>query len=197
MPKMFYQGHASFRITNDRGKTLFIDPYAGVGYQTPADLVLITHEHYDHNDVSKLTISDRTIFIRAKDSILADGGYASFEYHGFRIRAVPAYNSHHDKNECVGFLIEVDGKRIYHAGDTGLIQEMSDLAALSIDYALLPIDGYYTMTPEDAAKAGEIIKPKRLIPMHMSSSLDFDMAQAMKVHSDRAILMRVNESLEL
>lgn len=47
MSKLFYQGHSSFRITTDEGKVIFIDPFAGVGYQTPADLVLITHEHYD------------------------------------------------------------------------------------------------------------------------------------------------------
>ena len=117
MAKLFYQGHASFRLTTSEGKVVFIDPFCGLGYKTPADLVLITHEHYDHNNTELITFNPGGYIIRAKDA-LTNGVYHSFESKGLKIKAVPAYNSHHDKAECVGYLIEVDGVKIYHAGDT-------------------------------------------------------------------------------
>ncbi len=196
MATLFYQGHASFRITSEEGRVLFIDPYAGVGYQTPADLCLVTHEHYDHNAVEKIVRKSQTVFIRVAQAL--DGGiYRSFDYFGYHIEAVPAYNSHHKREETVGYLITVDGITLYHAGDTDLIPEMAALKEKKIDYALLPIDGFYTMGPEDAAKAADIIGCRHLIPMHMHVGTDFDIAQAMKVHSDKAILVRVNQKLEL
>lgn len=196
MPKLFYQGHSSFRITTDEGVVIFIDPYAGVGYQTPADIVLITHEHYDHNDIAKVTLTPRTIVIRAKDA-LTNGVYRSFIEKNVKITAVPAYNSHHSKDECVGYLLSFDGITLYHAGDTDLIPEMNGLRKEKIDYALLPIDGYYTMTPEAATEAANLIAPKHMIPMHMKPGLLWDMKQAMKVHAPMAMLMRPNDNIDL
>ncbi len=196
MATLFYQAHASWRLTSSEGRVLFIDPYRGDGYLTPADIVLVTHEHYDHNAIEKIVRKKQTIFIHAKQAL--DGGiYRSFDYFGFHIEAVPAYNSHHKKEETVGYLITVDGITIYHAGDTDLIPEMANLKEKHIDYALLPIDGFYTMGPEDAAKAAEIMDCKHLIPMHMHVGRDFDMEQAMKIHSNRAMLVRLNESVLL
>lgn len=196
MPKLFYQGHSSFRITTDEGVVIFIDPYAGVGYQTPADIVLITHEHYDHNDIAKVTLTPRTIVIRAKDA-LTNGVYHSFIEKNVKITAVPAYNSHHPKDECVGYLLSFDGITLYHAGDTDPIPEMKELRKEKIDYALLPIDGYYTMTPEAATEAANLIAPKHMIPMHMKPGLLWDMKQAMKVHAPMAMLMRPNDNIDL
>lgn len=196
MAKLFYQGHASFRITTDEGVVIFIDPYAGVGYQTPADIVLITHEHYDHNDIGKVTLTPRTIVIRAKDA-LTNGVYHSFVEKNVKITAVPAYNSHHPKSECVGYLLSFDGITIYHAGDTDFIPEMCDLRKENIDYALLPIDGYYTMSPEAATEVANVIMPKHMIPMHMKPGLLWDMKQAMKVHAPMAMLMRPNDNIDL
>jgi L-ascorbate metabolism protein UlaG (beta-lactamase superfamily) len=196
MAKLFYQGHSSFRITTDEGKVIFIDPFAGVGYQTPADLVLITHEHYDHNDIAKITMKPSTIVIRAKDA-LSEGSYHEFDEYGVHIQAVPAYNSHHKKSECVGYVLDFDGIRLYHAGDTDFIPEMNDLTALKIDYALLPIDGFYTMTPEDATKAALAIKPKHLIPMHMKPGMLWDYHQAMRITAPMAMLMKPNDNIDL
>ncbi len=196
MPKLFYQGHASVRITTDEGKNIFIDPYAGEGYKTPADLVLITHEHYDHNAIHLINMTPRTIVIRAKDALI-DGVYRDFEYYGIKIQAVPAYNSHHKKEECVGYLLTVNGVKIYHAGDTDYIKEMDDLVNENIDYALLPIDGFYTMSPEDASKASVNMKAKHLIPIHMHPGLDFDIKQDMKVTSPVAMLVRPNDLITL
>lgn len=196
MAKLFYQGHASFRITTDEGKVIFIDPYAGLGYKTPADLVLITHEHYDHNDIAKVIQNPGCVVIRAKDALYG-GVYRTFVEHGIEIKAVPAYNSHHDKSECVGYLLRFDGICLYHAGDTDFIPEMRDLKEEHIDYALLPIDGFYTMTPEAATEAVIAIAPKHMIPMHMKPGLLWDYKQAMKVTAPMAMLMRPNDEIVL
>lgn len=196
MAKLFYQGHASFRLTTNEGKVVFIDPFSGLGYKTPADLVLITHEHYDHNETSLITFNPGGYVIRAKDA-LTNGVYHSFESKGLKIKAVPAYNSHHNKAECVGYVIEVDGVKIYHAGDTDFIPEMEDLKNENIDYALLPIDGTYTMTPQEATKAAIAINPKHMIPMHMKPGMTWDYRQAMMVTAPMAMLMKPNDEIEL
>jgi L-ascorbate metabolism protein UlaG (beta-lactamase superfamily) len=196
MAKLFYQGHSSFRITTDEGKVIFIDPYAGVGYQTPADLVLITHEHYDHNAITLITRKPGTIVIRSKDALYG-GVYRQFDECGVHIQAVPAYNAHHKKEECVGYVLSFDGVTLYHAGDTDFIPEMADLTKLHIDYALLPIDGFYTMSPEDASKAAIEIAPKHMIPMHMKPGMLWDYHQAMKVTAPMAMLMKPNDNIDL
>lgn len=196
MPKLFYQGHASVRITTDEGKNIFIDPYAGEGYKTPADLVLITHEHYDHNAIHLITMTPRTVVIRSADA-LKDGIYYEFDQCGVHVKAVPAYNSHHNKNECVGYILTVDGVKIYHAGDTDFIPEMKELSEEKIDYALLPIDGFYTMTPLDASKAAIVMNTKHMIPIHMHPGMNFDMTQCMKVTAPMAMLVRPNDLIEL
>lgn len=196
MAKLFYQGHSSFRITTDEGKVVFIDPYAGVGYQTPADLVLITHEHYDHNAITLITRKPGTIVIRSKDALYG-GIYREFDECGVHIQAVPAYNAHHQKEECVGYVLSFDGVTLYHAGDTDFIPEMKDLASLHIDYALLPIDGTYTMSPEEATKAAIEISPKHMIPMHMKPGMLWDYHQAMKITAPMAMLMKPNDNIDL
>ena len=108
MAKLLYQGHSSFRLTTAAGKVIDIDPFAGEGYKPLADLIVITHEHYDHNDVSKVPTTPRTIIIRSADA-LNGGVYRNFDYCGCHIQAVPAYNEHHDRSQCVGYLIDVDG----------------------------------------------------------------------------------------
>lgn len=196
MAKLFYQGHSSFRITTNEGVVIFIDPFAGVGYQTPADLVLITHEHYDHNDISKITMKPSTIVIRSRDA-LQGGVYRPFDEDGVQIQSVPAYNAHHDRRECVGYVLSFDGLKLYHAGDTDFIPEMKELTALHLDYALLPIDGFYTMTPEAASEAAEVIQPKHMIPIHMKPGMLWDYHQAMKVTAKMAMLMKPNDNIDL
>jgi L-ascorbate metabolism protein UlaG (beta-lactamase superfamily) len=83
---------------------------------------------------------------------------------GVEIRAVPGYNSFHPRGFNIGFLFALEGKRIYHAGDTGQVPEMAELGA--VDIALIPIGGTYTMDEPQAAEAVRAIKPKTVIPMH-------------------------------
>jgi L-ascorbate metabolism protein UlaG (beta-lactamase superfamily) len=196
MPKLFYQGHSSIRLTSDEGVVVFIDPFAGLGYKTPADLVLITHEHSDHNAIDLITMKDRTIVIRARDA-LQNGVYQSFDEYGINVQAVPAYNKNHKKEECVGYLLTIDGVKIYHAGDTDFIPEMNDLRKEKIDYAMLPIDGVYNMGPEEATRAAIAINPKHFIPIHMKLGMTWDYHQAMKVTAPMAMLVKPNDQIEL
>jgi len=196
MPKLFYQGHASFRIETDGGRVIFIDPFAGLGYKTPADMILVTHEHYDHNDVSKVIQKTGCVCIRAKDALFG-GAYRTFKEHGVYVKAFPAYNSHHPQGTGVGYLLRFDGTCLYHAGDTDFIPEMNDLAKEEIDYALLPIDGFYTMSPQDATQAALAINPKHMIPMHMKPGALWDYHQAMMVTAPMAMLMKPNDLIEL
>ena len=120
MAKLLYQGHASLRITTSKGKIIYIDPYAGEGYDKPADMVLITHEHYDHNGIHLIHLKDTTVVIRSKDA-LQNGIYYDFDYYGVHVQATPACNKNHDIHECVGYLLEVDGVKISVAGDTDYV----------------------------------------------------------------------------
>ena len=196
MAKLLYQGHASLRITSSSGKVLYVDPYAGEGYDVPADLVLITHEHADHNAIHIVPVGHRTIVVHSKDAF-SDGIYRDFDYFGFKVRATPAGNAKHDPRECVGYLITVDGVTIYVAGDTDYMPFMDRLTHNNIDYAFLPIDGIYNMGPEEASRVAEIIKPKHLIPYHMKPGALFDMRQDMRVSYAGAMLVKPGDEIRL
>jgi len=179
--KLDWLGHSSFKITNKR--VIYIDPY-NIQADEKADIILITHSHYDHcsiEDIKEL-VKDRTIVIIPPDCQSKLSGIQGINVHlakpgkkieafGIIVEAVPAYNinkNFHEKaNEWVGYIINTDGKRIYHAGDTDFIPEMKEIK--EIDVALLPVGGTYTMDAAEAAKAANTIKPKVAVPMHYGS----------------------------
>ena len=173
-------GHATFRLSGD-GRKVYIDPYQ-VEDPDDADLVLLTHEHFDHcspEDAEK--VSRPSTVIAGPEScrpkvasigaeFVAVGQSGVYEAAGVRFSTVPAYNigkDFHPKNAGgVGYIVEIGGERIYHAGDTDRIPEMAGLEA---DVALLPVGGTYTMTAAEAAEAFKSMKAARAVPMHYGS----------------------------
>lgn len=177
MTHIEWLGHASFRITGE-GKTIYIDPWKLGAKAPPADLILISHSHYDHlspEDVAKIS-NPATRIICTRDSAEKLKGQKvrivapdeTVHIGSIVIRTTRAYNSkkqfHPKENDWVGFMIVLGGEVIYYAGDTDLIPEMEALG--KVDVALLPVGGTYTMTPEEAAEAVRTIKPVRAIPYH-------------------------------
>ncbi len=172
--KISWLGHASFRIDGSKA-TVYIDPWK-LKSAKPADVVCITHSHFDHlseEDVAKIA-KDSTIVVGPSD---CKGGFGkafkaitpgqSVTVGDITIEAVPAYNTdkdfHPKRNNWVGYVVTVDGVRIYHTGDTDIIPEMADIKA---DVALMPVGGTYTMTVQQAAEAVNAINPKVAVPMH-------------------------------
>ncbi|MDR1782432.1 MAG: MBL fold metallo-hydrolase [Bacilli bacterium] len=166
MAKFLYQGHGSYRFITNNNKVVYVDPFAGKGYNLPADLVLITHQHHDHNQIKLINQKPDTIII-SNNNALINNEYQHFDLNDIKITALPAYNSHHNKNECVGYLLEFDNLKIYCSGDTGLIDEMNNLHDLNIDYAILNSDNMYTIPFNDAKEATARINAKHNIPIHL------------------------------
>jgi len=171
-----WYGHASFRI-DDAGKHIYIDPWKMPEGAPKADVILVTHGHYDHysaDDVARLS-GPRTKLVGPPDVAREAGGGAvglkpgqTTEVAGLRIAAVPAYNTdkkfHPKGNAWVGFVVTLsDGTTVYHAGDTDAIPDMKKL---KVDVALLPVSGTYVMTAAEAAKAANGFGPQVVIPMH-------------------------------
>jgi len=172
--KIHWLGHDSFRLEGE--VTVYIDPWKLPPNSPKADIILITHDHYDHcspEDVAKIQKADTVIVTipaaarKLKGEVKTVKPGDKITVKGIEIEAVPAYNTDkpfHPKGAGhVGFIVTLGGKRIYHAGDTDFIPEMK---GLKVDIALLPVSGTYVMTAEEAAKAAEAIKPEVAIPMH-------------------------------
>jgi L-ascorbate metabolism protein UlaG (beta-lactamase superfamily) len=174
LSKIHWLGHATTRI--DASKVIYIDPWKLKDNAKKADIILITHDHFDHcvpSDVKKIQKADTTI-VTVKDcagklsgdvKIVKPGDKLNVK--GIDIETVPAYNVNKDFHPkakgWVGFIVTIDGVKIYQAGDTDMTEEMKQL---KVDIALLPVGGTYTMTAGEAATAANIFKPKVVIPMH-------------------------------
>jgi L-ascorbate metabolism protein UlaG (beta-lactamase superfamily) len=169
-------GHDTFKIMGE--KVIYTDPFK-IKKQDTADIILITHEHYDHcspEDVLKIS-GPQTVVVAPADCAAKLKGTVKvvksgdvIEVSGIRIEAVPSYNTNkqfHTKDRgWVGYIFTLSGQRVYIAGDTDYIPEMKTFRA---DIALLPVSGTYVMTAEEAAQAALAIKPNIAIPMHYGS----------------------------
>ncbi len=171
--KIVWLGHDGFRI--DARKTVYIDPYQ-ISDGPRADLILITHEHFDHcspDDVAKIQHSGSVIITEKDSAAMLSGDVRvinvgeTISVDDITVEAVPAYNTNkdfHPKSKgWLGFIVEIDGVKVYHAGDTDFIPEMKDF---NTDIALLPVSGTYVMTAKEAVEAALAINPKVAVPMH-------------------------------
>lgn len=166
-------GHDGFYVAGS--KVVYFDPFQISG-GPKADLIFITHEHFDHcspEDVAKIT-KDDTVIITEPDSAKKLSGNVkvlkpgeSTEVTGVKVQALPSYNVdkdfHPQANNWLGFIVELDGVKIYHTGDADLIPEMQ---GLEVDIALIPVSGTYVMDADQGVEAARTIKPKIAVPMH-------------------------------
>lgn len=177
-------GHSGFRIGVGNA-SIYIDPYRVPPGSPPADLVLITHQHYDHfsvQDLERLRKDDTRVLAppavaeRLEGDVhsLRAGEVLETDVYGVDVRALPAYNTSKRDGEgrpfhprdagCLGYELNVRGERLYHAGDTDVIPEMDWVAGA--DVALLPVSGVHVMTALEAAEAARRIQPTVAVPMH-------------------------------
>jgi len=187
-------GHDSFLI-QAKGKNIYIDPYKITKKDLPsADIIITTHEHFDHCNAEAIErISDeKTILIgpkitldilngiSKKKGVIELNPYDEKEIDGIKISAIPAYNTHrfrdpktktpfHPKESGhIGPILDIDGVKIYHAGDTDKISEMENLKP---HIALIPVSGTYVMDVSEAVEAAKVISAKITIPMHVGRGI--------------------------
>ncbi|MBI2173175.1 MAG: MBL fold metallo-hydrolase [Candidatus Aenigmarchaeota archaeon] len=178
---VIWLGHATFEIF-DRNTVIYTDPYVLPQQPDRADFILVSHDHYDHCDPSKIaslqTDETRIITTHAciqkgltgRTNTLAPGEFFEYMDDGLTVEAIQAYNlekDYHPNGSGIGFVFTFNGRKFYFAGDTDNIPEMAELK--DIYMAFLPIGGTYTMNVEEAAEAAKAIKPKIVVPMHYNS----------------------------
>ena len=166
MPKLLFQGHGSYRLTADDGRIIYVDPYKGKGYDVKADIILVTHQHKDHNQTERCAQKPGCRIITNAEA-LAGGRHNCFDVDGIKIEAVEASNKIHDPKQCVGYIITLDSVKIYASGDTSKTKQMESLAEFAIDYALFPGDGIFNMNPDEAAECAKLIGAKNNILIHL------------------------------
>jgi len=196
MAKLLFQGHGSFRLTSAAGQIVYIDPFAGEGYDIPADLILVSHQHGDHNQV-ELCVQKPHCCVITNTEALADGVHQSFEVDGIGILAVQAYNQNHSVNECVGFIVTVDGVKIYFSADTSTTDDMAGFAAMKLDYAILCGDGVYNMDMAEAAECAKLIGAKHNILVHTTPGVLYDADKTAAWDAPNKLIVAAGEEIQL
>lgn len=177
-------GHSTIKF-NKQGKIIYIDPFKIENNMNDADIIFITHSHYDHfsvEDINKVK-KDDSIIIATEDlytnilklgfsmaNILMVKPCNQYQIEGIKFLTIPAYNIekkfHPKENDWVGYIIELEGVKYYIAGDTDVTEENLNV---SCDVAFVPVGGTYTMNYEEAAGLINKIKPKLAVPIHYGS----------------------------
>jgi len=176
--------HACIKIVTSKQKVIYFDPYQV--QEDKADYIFVTHEHYDHCSVAdiKKIVKAETVIITVpdcqskvaglpiKDVKLVNPG-DKLNIDDLEVQVVPAYNTnkhfHPKEQDWVGFVVKVDGKLVYHTGDSDNIPEMKKLTGL--DVIFVPVSGTYVMDPTEAAEIINILKPKTAVPIHYGAGV--------------------------
>jgi L-ascorbate metabolism protein UlaG (beta-lactamase superfamily) len=201
-PRLLYQGQASIRIVTQEGKVIYIDPYAGEGYDLPADLILMTHGHYDHCGVDRIAERRPDCRIVSWKEALEGGRHKCFDFGYVRVQATEAGgNPLHSRLRCVGYVLELpygDRRiRVYVSGDTSRVPQMVQLASLAIDYAFFCCDGVFNMGLQEAAECAALVGARYNIPYHMSVKKIFDQTIAEQFPAPRRLILAAGKEIEL
>jgi L-ascorbate metabolism protein UlaG (beta-lactamase superfamily) len=192
--KLKYFSHSAFQITTGKNKIILIDPFLDDNPTSPvksdevnADYIILSHAHGDHlGDAFKIGQRNKNLLFICVNELAnycLDHGFNAHNMHigggyNFDFGRVKFTIAHHgsqtpDKmygGEPAGIILSIEGKNIYHTGDTGLFYDMKLIGEMDkIDYMLLPIGDNYTMGIKDALKAVELVKPTVAIPMHYNT----------------------------
>lgn len=191
--KLKYFSHSAFQITAGSGKVILIDPFLDENPTSPAkaddvsaDFIILTHAHGDHlGDAFRIADRCKSKFICVNELAIycQSKGYDAHNMHiggayNFEFGKVKFTIAHHGSltpdnfygGEPAGVLVTVDGKTIYHTGDTGLFYDMKLIGEMNpVDLMLLPIGDNFTMGITDAVKAVQLTEPKMAIPMHYNT----------------------------
>jgi L-ascorbate metabolism protein UlaG (beta-lactamase superfamily) len=184
--QLHWIGHDSFRL--DAPLVIYIDPWRLPEESPAADLILVSHEHHDHcspEDIERIR-QPKTLILASGGAAGMIGASAEVLHPGearsvgtIKIETVPAYNLekpfHPRASDHLGFILEIEGERLYFAGDTDLIPEMEDIQC---DVALLPVSGKYVMDVAEAVRAAGVLNPRVAIPMHYGAGVVGTLADA-------------------
>ena len=197
--KLLYQGHGSLRIVTADKKVIYIDPYAGEGYDLPADLILVSHGHGDHGAVELIQNRSEDCRIIYYTDALVNGEYKTYELGYATVEAVQAGNNrNHDIRECVGWLITLpDGISVYATGDTSTTEQMAELAERKLHYAFFVCDGRYNMDMEEAIACAKLVKAQHSIPYHMAPGALFDAERAELFDAPGKMIIPAGEEIVL
>lgn len=224
--KLKYFSHSSFQITTDSGLVLLIDPFLDDNPTCPvksaevtADFIVLTHGHGDHiGDAFKIAQRTDPLFICVNElaNYCMEKGFRAHNMHiggsyGFDFGRLKFTIAHHGSmtpdntygGEPAGVVLSIDGKSLYHTGDTGLFYDMKLIGEMtSLDYMLLPIGDNFTMGITDALKAAELANPEVAIPMHYNTfpvieADPYEFKTRLEATGKKAMVMAYGEEIEL
>ncbi|MBO5666234.1 MAG: MBL fold metallo-hydrolase [Firmicutes bacterium] len=198
MLKLFYQGHGSVRMETPEGKIIYLDPYAGEGYDLPADLILVTHGHYDHTGFDRIERRNEGCEVITYEDANVDGVHKSYDLGFVKVEAVEAENKNHPITDGVGYILTFSNeKQLYFTGDSSTTKQMATFAERKLDYAFFCCDGIYNMDREEASKCAELVGAKYSVPYHIKPGGVFDRELAEEFHAAGRVIVEAGQTLEI